>query len=322
MTSHASSSPRPSMPPVAIGALLGIGGAALGLLPWLVSGMRLPLQNLWAADAMPADMPLVLLPFNQYLISQLAAVLIVGGAVAGIAARALSARLGRSGVVAAVAGLVLVHAVAVVQTAVVVGSGLQERRESMLYLALLVVLSVLAVLVAVAALWLIARAPRGGALVGLATGALLLAPWLQGPAAFGTLSTDVGMTVHALARWVPPVLVGVAIAWAGVRTVGRALAALTALLAVWLVPALIIGATSAAGTRILARDPAGMVEYGIGVFRLAATSPGLVLGPLLVAVVVAALGLGVRSLRVTALVPSAESEEPELEPAEDLGPRP
>ncbi|HLS72453.1 MAG TPA: hypothetical protein VK046_01685 [Actinomycetaceae bacterium] len=322
MTSPVSGTPRPSVPPVVVGALLGIAGAVLGLLPWLVSGMPLPLQNLWAVDTMPADMPLALLPFNQYLVSQLAAVLVVGGAVAGLAARPLSARLGGRGFLAVPAGLLLVQAVAVVQTAAVVGGGLQERRESSLYLGLLVALSIFAVLVGVAALWLIARAPRAGALVGLGIGALMLAPWLQAPAAFGTLATDAGMIVYTLGRWVPAVLVGVAIAWAGIGTVGRAVAAFTVLLALWLVPALIIGVTSAAGTRILARDPAGMLEYGFGVFRLAATSPALVLGPVVAAIAVAALGLVVRSLRVTALPRSQATGEPGLEPAEELGPRP
>lgn len=284
--------------PIGTGALLGIGSAVLGLLPWLVTGMRLPLQNLWATDTLPPDMPLAFLPFNQYTIALLAAVLVTGGAVAGIAARALRGRLGGHGVVATLLGLVLVHAVAIVQTAGVVGPNLRDRSESVFYLAGLIALSVLAVLVAAAALWLIARAPRGGALVGLGIGALMLAPWLQGLIVpFGTIPGHAAMTAHGLVRWVAPVLVGLAIAWAGISTVGRVVAALTVLLALWLVPALIIGATSAAGTRILAHDPGGMIEYGIGVFRAAATSPNLVVGPLLAAVVVAAVGLVVRSLR-------------------------
>lgn len=305
--------------PIGTGALLGIGSAVLGLLPWLVTGMRLPLQNLWATETLPQDMPLVLLPFNQYTIALLAAVLVTGGAVAGIAARAWRDRLGGRGVVAALLGLVLVHAVAIGQTAVVVGPNLRDRSESTFYLASLIALSVLAALVAAAALWLIARAPRGGALVGLGIGALLLAPWLQGLIVpFGTIPGHTVMTAHGLVRWVPPVLVGLAIAWAGVNTVGRVAAALLTLLALWLVPALVIGATSAAGTRILARDPGGMIEYGIGVFGAAATSPNLVIGPLVAAVVVAALGLVVRSLR-GAPAPAAASD-PALDAAEELGP--
>lgn len=80
----------------------------LGLLPWLVTGMRLPLQNLWASETPPQEMPLVLLPFNQYTIALLAAGLVTGEAVAGIAARALRDRLGARGVVATLAALGLV----------------------------------------------------------------------------------------------------------------------------------------------------------------------------------------------------------------------
>lgn len=45
---------------------LGAAAAIVGLIPWIITGMRLPLQNLWATDTRPADMPLALLPFSQY----------------------------------------------------------------------------------------------------------------------------------------------------------------------------------------------------------------------------------------------------------------
>lgn len=48
---------------------IGAVSAVLGLLPWLITGMRLPLQNLWAADTAPDAMPIVLLPFSQYALS-------------------------------------------------------------------------------------------------------------------------------------------------------------------------------------------------------------------------------------------------------------
>lgn len=45
---------------------IGAASAAAGLLPWLVAGMRLPLQNLWAAGTLPADMPRTRLPASTF----------------------------------------------------------------------------------------------------------------------------------------------------------------------------------------------------------------------------------------------------------------
>lgn len=77
---------------------LGVGGAIVGLAPWLLGGMRLPLQNLWREPTPPADMPWVLLPFNQYTVASLIGLLGVGAAITGLLARPLVGRLGRSAV--------------------------------------------------------------------------------------------------------------------------------------------------------------------------------------------------------------------------------
>src|SRR6185312_2805072 len=49
-----------------IALALGVAAGALGILPWLVGGGTLPLQNLWANNDMPNDMPFALLPVSQY----------------------------------------------------------------------------------------------------------------------------------------------------------------------------------------------------------------------------------------------------------------
>ncbi|TPW93097.1 hypothetical protein FJ656_35030, partial [Schumannella luteola] len=63
-------------------ASLGIGVAAalLGLLPWILTGMRLPLQNLWAFDALPEQMPVAWLPLSQYSVTFVLGILVVGAA--------------------------------------------------------------------------------------------------------------------------------------------------------------------------------------------------------------------------------------------------
>ena len=70
-----------------LGSLLGILAGLLGLAPWLISGARLPLQNLWGTEVLPEQMPVSLLPLSQYKLTTLVAFLTAGGAVAGLAVR-------------------------------------------------------------------------------------------------------------------------------------------------------------------------------------------------------------------------------------------
>lgn len=306
--------------------LIGAGAAVLGLVPWLVTGMRLPLQNLWAVQEGPGQMPIVLLPFSQYFLTTLSSLLVAGGVFAGVTARVLARRLPERGWSAILFGTVLVQLFAVVQTAMVVRAGLQERPAADLYLALLVGLCVFAMAVGVLVLVLVARAPRAGVLVGLGIGAVMSSSWLNA-LVVATLGSSSGQEVGdilGVIRWVPAVLVGAAIGWAGVGSVGRAAAAAGNLVALWVVPALITAVTSAAGSRVLAPHPREMLEYGYGVFVDAVLSFELAVQPLLVAVVVASLGLWVERLLRTPVAgvagPDASDDEPTSGPAEELSP--
>jgi len=139
----------------------------------------------------------------------------------------------------------------------------------------------------------VALAPPAGAVIGLSVGALAFGPWLEGLVVpFGSMIAS-ETTPHLLPvmRWAPPVLVGVAIAWAGLRTIGRTAAAAVALALVWIVPALTTGISNAAGSRVLARYPTEMIRYAVEVFTAALTTPALVLPPILTAVIVAAAGI-------------------------------
>ncbi|WP_353827489.1 hypothetical protein [Agromyces sp. SYSU T0242] len=291
--------------------LIGAAAGVVGLLPWLLEGMRLPLQNLWATDTPPDEYPLVLLPFNQYFLSQLAALLVAGGAAAGIAARATRNHRRPSGVVWTLLGLLVVQVAAIAQTATVVRDGLAARAESALYLVALVATAALALLVGVGVMLLVAATPRAGAVIGLAVAAVLAPSWLG-----GLLLPDPALGVDAepallVLRWLPAVLVGAAIAWGGIGTIGRVAAALAALAVLWIGPALITAVSSAAGSRVLARHPQEMLDYAVEVFRSATTRPEVFVPPLVVAVVVAAIGLlgrnAARRVRRTrsALGPSA-----------------
>ncbi len=283
---------RPVPPWVAV--LAGAGAAVVGLLPWLARGARLPLQNLWDGG-IPAEAPVVLLPFSQYMVTAIFALLVVGGALAGVAARVLVARAGDRGPALWVgAGLVGVQALAAVQTFAAVSSGLRDGRDSAVYLVGIGGGVAVCLLISAGAFALVALAPRAGALFGLSTGAIALGLWL--PIAFvdSIGVTSAPMWLLRAFGYAMPVLIGVAIAWAGVRTVGRVVSALVSLVLVWLAPPLTTAVASALGTRILARDLPGMLEYGAGIFRQYATDPALVREAVVIAVAVAVVGLVAR----------------------------
>jgi len=293
----------PSLLSVWLFVLLGVAAAVVGLLPWLATGMRLSLQNLWAFETMPEAMPLALLPFSQYALTSIVGLIVTGSAIAGLLARALRRRMPRRGFAGLLVGVLGVQLIAVAQTALVVQSGLQRRFESTVYLLALIALALFSIAVGVLLLWLIARAPRAGALIGFAFGAIAVGFWASTLLApfLGVGTVDVGWLLDWL-RWVPAVLIGAAIAWCGVGTVGRVVAAIASLVVLWLAPALATAVSSAVGTRVLATRPAEMLDYGVGVFSAASTIPELVLPPIIVAIVVAGLGLalhaGISSARV------------------------
>jgi len=280
---------RPATLPRWVCLLVGVTAAAVGLLPWLATGGRLMIQNLWATDATAETMPRALLPFSQYTITTIIGVVVVGAALAGLCARALGRRLPRLGTATVAVGVLVVHVTALLQTASVVRAGLREGTESFVYLTALEAVALLSVLVGVGALALVARADRAGAVLGLAVGALALGPWLSALLLLVGGGTTTILVAARLATWVPAALVGAAIGWAGVRTVGRALAAVVALVLVAVVPALTTAISSSAGSRVLAHEPREMAAYAVQVFLGASTTPALVLPPLVVALVAAAV---------------------------------
>jgi len=284
-------------------ALLGVSAAVVGLLPWLIQGMRLPLQNLWAVEAAPDEMPLVLLPFSQYALTTEIGLMVVGAAVAGLLARLLRSWLPRRGTLSMFLALIVVQLGAIVQTSVVVQGGLQDRRDATFYLAAVAGVAVLAMLVGIAVFWLIARTPRAGALIGFAMAAVALAPWLSelvhpllNPQ-YGTVE-DFRRWQASVLRWVPATLVGLAVGWCGIRSVGRVIAVLVSFGLLWIVPALATAISYAAGSRVYAHDLQAMASAGIGVFRQAVTMPEIVVPSLAVAAIVAVLvGVVLRLLR-------------------------
>jgi hypothetical protein len=273
--------------------LIGVGSAILGLLPWLITGMRLPLQNLWAVNTLPERMPIALLPFSQYALTLLVAVIVTGSAVAGGVARATRAHNPRFGLIAIVLGVVIVQAIAAVQTAVTVSHGLRQSTASGVYLAALSAGTFAAIVVGLLVLLLIARGQVAGAAVAVSIAAVAFGSWVAGIVLpFGVIATESTMAAHSVIRWVPAVIVGLAVAWCGFSTIGRVAAAVVSLLALWIGPALFTAISAAAGTRVLATHPAEMTAFGARVFVGALGIPDVAFS-LLLAAIVMVLGLGV-----------------------------
>ena len=87
---------------------IGVLSAVVGLLPWLLTGMRLPLQQLWAAPALPESMPIAFLPLSQYTVTLIPGLLVTGATVAGIAMRATRSRQPRAGAMLMALGVLFV----------------------------------------------------------------------------------------------------------------------------------------------------------------------------------------------------------------------
>jgi hypothetical protein len=275
--------------------LIGVASAVIGLLPWLISGMRLPLQNLWAVDTSPAGMPITLLPFSQYALTLIVAVIVTGSAIAGSLARVTRAWRPRFALSAMVVGVIVVHAIAAVQTTVTVSNGLRKTTVANAYLAALVAGTIAAILIGLLVLLLIAAAPAAGAVIAASIASLTLSAWLDSIVLpFSAMPTDSNTVLFGVVRWVPAVVVGLAVAWCGLQTIGRVVAAIVSLLVLWVGSAVFTAVSVAAGTRVLAPHPAEMVDYGAQVFVGALGVPGGSLSLLVAAIIAIGIGLAAR----------------------------
>ncbi|WP_143340411.1 hypothetical protein [Demequina sp. NBRC 110057] len=269
-------------------ALCGVLAAALGILPWLVEGARLPLQNVWATEALPEDMPLALLPFSQYSLTTIAAMLVVGGAVAGAAERWLLARRGLGRRTLVTVGLAATQLVCVAQTTVVTQAGIEDSSRASVYLAGLALAAVVSVGVSVLVQRGIAGGgPAAGAMAATA-GGIALGMWVAALAsALAGVASSPPAWVFAVATWTPSVVAGIAVGVCGVSTVRRALGAVASLLGLWVLPAFATALSYAVGSRVYLQNPAELVPAAAQVFRLALGTDGGAPQRLLVAVAVA-----------------------------------
>jgi iron complex transport system permease protein len=280
------------------------------MLPWLVHGARLTLQNLWATPTVnPANMPIVFLPFSQYELDLVAGTLVVGSAIAGIIARVLAARGVQRARVALLVGVLIAQFIALLQTSTAVARGLRHPGgavrlvdDSLAYLVIMIVWLVVMIVVGAAVFALLTRRTRSAVTVGTGIVAVSLEAWIRGfVAPIGTASAtpnDVGLFI---AHWAPAVAVAAVIVWAGVGSAGKAVSAITALVVLWIGTAAIIAVASAAGSRALARVPVELIGYFGSVFVSELISQALPLA--LVAAGLALIGLAIRWIISRSLTP-------------------
>lgn len=270
--------------------------AVVALLPWWVTGARLPLQNLWAVDALPDEMPIALLPFSQYALPALVGLPVMGAALGGLIIRVSHRGPDRRAAVWAALGSVAVQLAAVVQTLIVVNRGLVNDGRASLYVMAVTVVIVIGVVVGVLTLWWLGASRRPLATVALTLGALALPTWLEVLLApLGSVPTDATWSFLSALRWVVPVLVGLALAWCGITRKACVVAWFGSLVLIWIVPAALTGLSYAAGSRVLlASDPMEAVTAGVEVFGQALGPAGGSLVTVPVALAIGLLGVLVR----------------------------
>ena len=280
---------------VALALAIGLAAGLLGLAPWLITGARLPLQNLWGAQVMPAQMPLALLPLSQYDSTTLVALMVTGGASAGVAVRCWSPARRLLAMWCAAGAMAAVQVASATQSFMVLGGGLAPGQRSSLYLAGMLAGVAAAIAAGLVSLLLLEARSTVLAAVGVGLVAVPLVSWLAAGvgavAGVGNVPSLLSMTW----RWLPAVLVGVALAWCGLRPAARALVWLVDLGLLWVVPAIFSAVSSALGTRVLAGDLPAMAAMGKQVFA-SALGPAGGAGPTIVlALGIAVIGTAVRA---------------------------
>ncbi|WP_141651254.1 hypothetical protein [Microbacterium sp. 3J1] len=300
----------PTTPPARLlPFLVGVGGGLLGILPWLVGGARLPLQNLWTVATMPDAMPIVLLPVNQYFAILLFSLVLLGGVFAGIAIRILSQRR-TVAVWAAGLGVLAVHVIATLQSFVVVAGGLSLSYDvrALVYLGGMLGGAVAAALLAQLGFWMTSRPSAAIAALGIALAAVPFGQWVARWFLAFTGDAFPPVFLPSLTTWIPAIVVGVALAWCGIRPAWRIAVWIVSLLTLALLPSLFGAIQYGLGSRILGGNLVEMTAASVQIFPMLLAEDGFL--PVLVALVIGIVGTVVRML-----VPTRQETDAGQQPA-------
>lgn len=293
-TGGSEKSPRGAASSAALGLLIGILAAGLGLAPWWISGAQLPLQNLWATQVMPDQMPLALLPLSQYEVLTIVALLTTGGAAAGLAVRIWSPVRRRLVTWCAIVGLLLVQVAATVQSFELLGQGLMGGTLAQYYRAGLMAGVICSILAALVALLLISSRSTVATTIGCGLMAVPFTSWAVEWVVGVVGHTNVPIEVPSIAHWLPAIVVGCALAWCGVKPLGRLAVWALNLAFLWVIPAVFTAVQSVLGTRVIAGDIPEMVLMGREVLTAALGPDGGAVPTVLLALAIGLAGVGIR----------------------------
>jgi hypothetical protein len=280
----------------ALGSLLGILAGLLGLAPWLITGARLPLQNLWGAEVLPDQMPVSLLPLSQYKLTALVALLTAGGAIAGLALRIWQPARRRLVAWCAASGVLAVQITAAAQSFMVLDGGLTGGTLARIYFAGLLAGTVASITAGLVAFLLLRSNPRALAALGAGLVAVPFTSWAVLWLVGFVGQTNLPAAVPSAARWVPALIVGCALAWCGLRPARRGVVWLADLALLWVVPALFTSVSYVLGTRVLAGDLQEMLLMSRQILAATLGPAGGALPTILLALAIATAGVGIRSV--------------------------
>ncbi|MFC7788093.1 hypothetical protein ACU045_03835 [Microbacterium sp. MAHUQ-60] len=273
--------------------VVGAVASAFALFPSWVGGARLPLQNLWHEQTMPDDMPISLLPLSQYYALNIFVMLLLGGVLAGLVVRWRRLRAGMAAL-----GVLGVHVIVTVQSFAVLagGHGLLDGTagsRELLYFGGMLGGVVAGIGLAQLGCWMASRRTVTLPALAVALSAVPVGSWISTAIVAFTTYNGYPPEVGTILRWVPAVIVAGALIWAGVRPLGRLVVWVVGLLALWKLPAVFTAISYGLGMRVLQGDLREMALVAGQIFPLALAETTL---PVVVAVVLAVVGTGVRML--------------------------
>lgn len=293
-------------------SVIGACCAIFALSPWLITGMRLPLQNLWATNTLPGDMPFALLPFNQYALGSLTGLIILPYALISLLIRVLESQRVRVNGQIMAATVATFQLFAIIQSTIVVLNGVQRNRAGRAYVGIMFSALVLMVLCGLVVYWLLRRPGHPTGMVGVAIIAAPLVSWLTSftrvtifptiglPSYFRNLWGPLQITASGI--WlivlglIPAIMIGAAIGIIGVRTLAAKLVALLALFLGWLIPGFYALVAMVEGNRVYWGMPGESVAAGVAAFRSQLFSVELSLIPAIISLLIAGIIIGVKAL--------------------------
>ncbi|MBB5598763.1 hypothetical protein [Neomicrococcus lactis] len=296
--SRSSASSPSRLLPVISGLLIGLIGVAIALTPHLLSGGLMPLQNMWIRETLPENMPFSLLPLNQYYLLRLVGVLAFAGTFAGCVSHFIFPVRRRSVALGAVLGVALGLVVALAQSFWVLAQGLSIAVSAssiavIYFWGLLTGMICFSILALVATYVFAIGSPTPSAIWW----ALVAAPLTSWVTSWATIAGPIpgdSTWLGYISRFLPAIIVGLALAWYGVRPAARLLVWILDLALLFFIPITATAVQSAVGMRVLQGQVSEMLQYGIEVFRAQLTPNSPQLWVLGVALIIAIVGTVVR----------------------------